>query len=556
MEIKAEHLYKSYNKLTILNDVSFVLEKGQKAGLVGSNGIGKSTLLKILAGKIKSDAGTITTRKGLSVYYVPQDISLVTSETISDYLYRVSGMRSLKAQITTSPKALAEYKQRQGYSFDHRMVLILTGFGFNQSYVKHSIMTLSSGQKNKVFLIGVLLSDPDLLLLDEPTNNLDIPALIWLEDFLKKSRSAAIVVSHDRLFLDHVVNKIFAIDWQTRTFRIMDGKYSDYLAQVEGERERHNKVYEQQKEEIKRLTKVVRDKKIEAMKGSHFRGKDNDKFLRGFKRDRAAKSGNTAKSIEKRLEQIERVEKPVERNAFRIYIRPPKTGGSRNIILDKVIAGYADNGFRISSISMTISYGNRIVILGLNGAGKSTLLKTISGKLKPLRGEVKISRGLVMGNLMQEHDNLPSQESLKNFLVRRGGMTTHEAYALFVKFGFQANEIDKKIEDLSPGARSRLLFALFSALSVNVLVLDEPTNHLDLGALNALEEAITYYQGTILLVSHDRYFLQSFKPTDVYVLSDGELIRQKDIESYLQAVTLKAHRLIKMMSQAKDLNSA
>jgi len=254
----------------------------------------------------------------------------------------------------------------------------------------------------------------------------------------------------------------------------MDGKYSDYLAQVEGERERHNKVYEQQKEEIKRLTKVVRDKKIEAMKGSHFRGKDNDKFLRGFKRDRAAKSGNTAKSIEKRLEQIERVEKPVERNAFRIYIRPPKTGGSRNIILDKVIAGYADNGFRISSISMTISYGNRIVILGLNGAGKSTLLKTISGKLKPLRGEVKISRGLVMGNLMQEHDNLPSQESLKNFLVRRGGMTTHEAYALFVKFGFQANEIDKKIEDLSPGARSRLLFALFSALSVNVLVLDEP----------------------------------------------------------------------------------
>ncbi len=318
------------------------------------------------------------------------------------------------------------------------------------------------------------MSDPDLLLLDEPTNNLDIPALIWLEDFLKKSRSAAIVVSHDRLFLDHVVNKIFAIDWQTRTFRIMDGKYSDYLAQVEGERERHNKVYEQQKEEIKRLTKVVRDKKIEAMKGSHFRGKDNDKFLRGFKRDRAAKSGNTAKSIEKRLEQIERVEKPVERNAFRIYIRPPKTGGSRNIILDKVIAGYADNGFRISSISMTISYGNRIVILGLNGAGKSTLLKTISGKLKPLRGEVKISRGLVMGNLMQEHDNLPSQESLKNFLVRRGGMTTHEAYALFVKFGFQANEIDKKIEDLSPGARSRLLFALFSALSVNVLVLDEP----------------------------------------------------------------------------------
>ena len=324
MEIKASHICKSYDKITVLQDISFSLEKGQKVGLVGDNGIGKSTLLKILAGIIKPDSGSVVFRKGLKIYYVPQDTSLVTDETIEDYLYRITGIKTLEVQLATSSKARAEYKRRNGYSFNYRMMLMLAGFGLSKTKVKEAITTLSSGQKSKVFMTGVLLSAPDLLLLDEPTNNLDIPALIWLENFIKQSDTTMIIVSHDRLFLDNVVGKIFAIDWKTRTLRITNGKYSNYLAQVDKERKWQHKLYDKQQENIRRLTKIARAKRIKAEKGSRFCGSDNDKFLRGFKRDRAAKSSNMAATIEKRIEQMELVERPIERGAFRIYIHPLK----------------------------------------------------------------------------------------------------------------------------------------------------------------------------------------------------------------------------------------
>ena len=547
MEIKADHIHKAYGAITILEDISFSLEKGQKVGLVGNNGTGKSTLLKILAGIIEPDGGAVTHRKGLAIGYMPQDSSLITDETVRDYLRHVSGIETLEVQLETSAEALAEYERRNGYAFNHRMELTLAGFGLNEVSGDRPINTLSSGQKGKVFMAGILLRDADLLLLDEPTNNLDLPALIWLEDFLMRLDSMCIIVSHDRFFLDRIVRKIFEIDRHNRTLMITHGRYSDYLVRKEKEIEGRRIAYEEQQEEIKRLTEAARIKKEEAMKGSHFVGHDRDKFLRGFKRDRAAKSGKTARAIEKRVEHMETIEKPIERDVFRIHIRPSKPQGTKDIDLRKTIAGYINGSFRIGPISINIPYGSRVVILGLNGSGKSTLLKMISCEIKPLAGEVKIGSALVVGNLMQEHDNLPREETLKNFLTKRGSMTVQESYNLAVKFGFSAAEIDKKIGNLSPGERSRLLFALFSALSVNVLLLDEPTNHLDIEALNALEEAVTHYRGTIILVSHDRYFLQRFGPTDVYVLSDGKLVRQQSFEVYLANAEREAKRLISML---------
>jgi len=547
MELKAEHIHKMYGAITVLEDVSFSLEKGQKAGLIGNNGTGKTTLLKILARIVEPDGGTVTVQKGSVVRYMPQDTSLATDETIRDYLRRISGIDFLEKCLEHSPEALAEYERRNGYAFDHRVDMTLAGFGLREVSSDRRIKSLSSGQKSKVFMAGVLLSDPDVLLLDEPTNNLDLPALIWLENFLVRLEATCIIVSHDRLFLDRVVRKILEINWHTRTLTVTSGRYSDYLVRKEKERTQQGTKYEAQQEEIKRLTEAARAKKAEAMRGSRFRGTDNDKFLRGFKRDRASKSGKVAKAIEKRVEQMEIVEKPIERDVFRIHIRPTKQDGSREIVLKDVVAGYADDGFRTGSISVAIPYGSRIVILGLNGSGKSTLLKTISGELEPLGGEISIGSALVLGNLMQEHDNLSRGKSLKDFLTRRASITVQEAYALTVKFGFEAAEIDKEIAALSPGGRARLLFALFSALSTNVLILDEPTNHLDLEALDALEEAVSHYEGTIVLVSHDRHFLEKFRATDTYVLSSGKLVRQQSFEAYATNAEREAKRLIGML---------
>ena len=544
MEIKADKIHKAYGTITVLDDISFSLEREQKIGLIGYNGTGKTTLLKVLAGLVEPDAGEVTVRKGAVVGYMPQDTSLVSDETIRDYVRRVLGMTTLEEQMEKSPEAMTEYERKDGYTFYHRLDVTLAGFGLADVSSDRPINSLSSGQKSKVFMAGVLLSDPDVLLLDEPTNNLDLPALIWLEDFLQRSDAACIIVSHDRLFLDRIVRKIFEIDWHTRTLNITSGRYSDYLVRKEKELTRQWQEHEAQQEEIKRLEEQARKKKQEALSGSRYMGTDNDKFLRGFKRDRAGKSGKQAKAIEKRIEQMEIVEKPVERDVFRIHLRPTKPKGTRDITLTDVVAGYADDGFKVGPVTLSISYGSRTVILGLNGTGKTTLLRTLSGELPALRGKVSRGNTLVVGNLTQEHDNLPREESIKDFLTRRAGISVQDVYALAVKFGFKAAEIDKEIAALSPGGRARLLFALFSALSANVLILDEPTNHLDLEALEALEEAVAHYEGTIVLVSHDRYFLEKFRPTDTYVLSEGELSRQESLEIYVTNAERQAKRLM------------
>ena len=544
MELEVKHIHKTYGAMTVLEDVSFSLAKGQKVGLVGDNGSGKTTILKILAGIVEPDGGTLSFRKGISVGYMPQDTSLTTNETVRDYLCRVSGLNVFEKRSEYSAKTLAESERGNGRDFERRVNVALAGFGLSKVSSDRRISSLSSGQKSKIFMIGVLLSDPDILLLDEPTNNLDLPVLIWLENFLARSRAACIVVSHDRFFLDKVVQKIFEIDRQTRMLTITNGKYSDYLVRKKKEVERQRLEYKNQQEEIKRLTEAARAEKMEAIQGARFLGTDNDKKLRGFKRERASRSGRAAKAIEKRVEQMEIVEKPIERDVFRIDLRPTKPGGSREIVFENVVAGYIDSGFRLGPISIAISYGSRVVILGPNGSGKTTFLKVINGELDPFDGKVVVGNALIVGNLMQEHDNLPRQESLKSFLTKRAGITFQDAHALTARFGFKATEIDKKIIALSPGERARLLFALFSALSVNTLLLDEPTNHLDLEALDALEEAVARYQGTIVLVSHDRYFVEKFRATDTYVFSEGKFARQQSFEAYAAKAEREAKRLI------------
>lgn len=557
--IKAQKLQKSYGSLVVLSDVSFSLGRGQKVALVGHNGTGKTTLLKIVAGIENQDAGKIEITGDTCIGYLPQDTSLSGNESIVDYLRQVSGIdalekeiESLSAELSDSQKARhygdvhSKYEHLGGYSFTHRAKVMLSGFGLEDVGLDRPLSSLSSGQKSKVALAGILLKGVDLLLLDEPTNNLDLPALIWLEDFLKKSEASCIIVSHDRRFLDKVVRKIFELDWHTRTVTVTGGTYSDYLEMMAKRIAGQKEEYRLQQEEIGRLNEQAREKKADATRGSHWSPRDNDKFLKGFKRERAGKSSKVAKAIERRVEQMDKVEKPVERKHFEIPLKAEVDSGTLDVRLTDVVIGYP-GVFSIGPLSFEARYGDRIGIMGLNGTGKSTLLKTITDQMSPLSGKVEIGSGVRIGNMMQEHETLPRERTLLEFLVERARLSHQDSFSKLSKFGFDERQARLPINTLSPGGRARLLLAMFSAQSVNMLVLDEPTNHLDLEALEALEETVKTYRGTILLVSHDRYFLEKTLLDITYVLSDGVLTRIPDYKTYIKIAEERARKLLKLL---------
>jgi ATPase subunit of ABC transporter with duplicated ATPase domains len=557
--LKATKINKSYGSLPILSDVSFSIDRGNKIALVGHNGTGKTTLLKILAGIVEPDSGNIERGRATCIGYLPQDTSLVSGDSIIGYLKADTGISAIEREMEQLSSELSDpkkkerygelqelYEKMQGYSFEHRVEIMLSGFGLSDIPKERSLSELSSGQKSKVALVGILLKGVDLLLLDEPTNNLDLPALIWLEDFLKKSKAACIIVSHDRRFLDNVAKKVFEIDWQTKALSIVSGRYSDYLEMVGKKLERAKEAFRLQQEEIGRLSDRARHLRIESARGAAWKGTDNDKFLRGFKRDRAGGSSKTAKNIEKRIDMMEKVERPIEREPFSIKLSASESPRSRDIDVVDLVFGYA-SGFQAGPVSFSLPFGKRVGILGLNGSGKSTLLKTLSGTLEPLKGSVVLGSGVHLGNMMQEHESLPRESTLLSLLVGKAGLEESMAYNTLVKFGFSEKQAHATVGDLSPGGRARLLLALFATLQVNVLVLDEPTNHLDLEALGALEEALSTYVGTVILVTHDRYFLEKTKVDDVYVLKDGRLDRVADYTAYLADAEAKAKQLLRLL---------
>ena len=524
--LKVTNLQKNFGPLSVLSGVSFSLEKGQKVALIGHNGTGKTTLLKILAGLEDSDGGDVEILKDAHVGYLPQDTSLQGDETIIDYLRRGC------SAIT--------------FDFDHRAEVMLSGFGMDNIHFAHKLSELSSGQKSKVALAGILLKGVDLLLLDEPTNNLDLPSLVWLESFLSKTDAACIVVSHDRRFLDRTVKKILELDWNTHEVLMVNGTYSQFM-EMQAKKIAHQKEeYRLQKEEIARLETSARDKRADAAKGAKYVGSDNDKFLKGFKRDRAGGSSRVAKTIDKRIEKMDKVERPIERDPLEIVINSETKSGTLDIRLRDVVAGYS-NGFKIGPVSFEARFGNRIGIMGLNGVGKSTLLKTITGNLAPLSGTIEIGSGIKFGNMMQEHETLPRTETPLQFLQEKVNLSIQSAYAKLVKFGLDEKQAKVQINTLSPGERARLLLAYFSAQAINTLVLDEPTNHLDFEALEALEETLKIYKGTVLLVSHDRYFLEKASLDTVYVLSEKTLTKIPDYQEYERNAEEKARKLIKLL---------
>jgi len=550
---------KSYGLRQVLTDVSFSLEKGQKRALVGNNGVGKSTLLKIIAKIEDPDGGDVRYAKNTRVGYLPQDMRVVTDTSILAYLRSVVGIDLLERQIVqesilerskqtpSGQEALkTKYATIGGYRFEHLVEHMLAGFGLEGISVYEPMSKLSSGQKSKVIISGILLKGVDLLLLDEPTNNLDLPAVIWLETYLRDNEAAAIIISHDRCFLDNTVGGVMEINPDSHELIFSSGSYSDYLQRKLEQIERQKLDYVLQQEEIERLSKRAVHLRQYSQKGSSWSGTDNDKMLRSFKQNRAGRSAHTAKSIENRIARMDKIEKPLEHSPLHIPLSTVGKSERSFIKATDLVVGY-ENGFKSGLLSFEVLYGDRVGIMGLNGTGKSTLLKTIAGTLQPLQGKVEIQGDLRIGFLRQEHENLVESETLFETISSKTNLTTNEVYSLLVKFGFSEHQVRKPIQDLSPGEKSRLLFALFSALSVNCLLLDEPTNHLDLEGLAALEELLGTYQGTVFLVSHDRHFLESVNLSWLYILDNGVLNRVTNIATYIEEAEKKAQSLLKTL---------
>ena len=555
--IDVEQVSKRYRNQRVLSNVTLRLGSRQKGALVGSNGVGKSTLLRLIAGVERPNAGSVNMPSHALVGYLPQEVDPQGQESIEAYLRRITGidqvhqrMDELAADLGSGGRMDA-YAETQtqfeclgGYDFERRVQIVLAGFGLRDVDAGRSLESLSGGQRSKVALGGILLKGVDVLLLDEPTNNLDLPALLWLENFLIQSAATILLVSHDRRLIDRVASKVFEIDWHTREATTYGGGYSDFLALKTQELRRQKELFRRQQEEIGRLTDSVRQNKEWAAIGAVQHVADNDKMGRDFSRERSAGLAKRSKSIEKRLEQMELVDKPEERPPLDLQLELVETAvEQRRIRLDGVRIGYP-NGFSLGPIDLAIEAGTRVGILGANGSGKSTLLQVLTRRLGPLAGTVSIGAGLVFGNLMQAHENLPRDAAPLWFLQTQTDLRESEARELLRSFQLHPFDMQKPIRQVSPGVRTRLLLAYFSAIRANVLVLDEPTNHLDLEAIQALEEALATYSGMALIVSHDRQFLGQVALSHCFLLQDGRFEHIPSFASYVAEVDVRAKKLL------------
>lgn len=517
------NLEKKYNYRSILKDVSFSIEKGQRAALVGPNGIGKTTLLRILASLEEKGKGNIEFHPNTRVGYLAQETIAKSEDTIKKYIDR---------------EALYDVPR-------YKIETMLHGFQMPDVSVEDKVNELSGGQKRKIAIIGLLLSQVDIYLLDEPTNNLDIASIIWLETYINQKKMTAIIISHDREFLDNTTDRIFALSPTDRTLTMTRGKYSDYLIQEEKKEKREQLEYTLQQVEMERLLKRAAQKKEAAAKGAKWEPDDNDKMLRGFKQNRARKSARTAQVLEHRVDRMEKLSKPLEKTPLVIPLESEKERGVADIMVNKV--SYTYDGFMLKDVLLDIPYGTRLVVLGDNGSGKSTLLRLVSGYLKPTKGTIDSGSGVRIGNLMQEHENLPKRMTPLSFVKKHSPLNDHQIYNLLQKFGLSEVHIKERTALLSSGQRARLLLALFAAQSVNVLVLDEPTNHLDIEGVKALENLLSSYEGTVILVTHDRKLLEHAKIERTYLMEDGVLNKIKDSKQYLENSEKQAEKLVRMI---------
>lgn len=554
--LRVSDVSKSFGADIALRNVSFTLPQGERAGIVGPNGSGKSTLLRIIAGDLQPDSGSVRLPSTHRVAYLPQYPANELQLSLRVALLRGAGRlgelhgqlaaleRSIEAATRDSlDRLLAEYatareefERLDGYSLEARLREVTHGLGLRTPDLEAPVGALSGGNKTKLSLARLLLSRASLLLLDEPTNFLDLPALLWLETFVSRDDLTYVIVSHDRRFLDRTVDTILELDTVQHTMRQWPGTYSDYAEARLREQQKQLAAYRDQQAEIARIEDDIRRTKeqartVEARTKSGL-GADQQRRL-------AKKVAHKAKARERRLERSlndHRIDKPTASWGLHLVDLAGTHVHDDRVVLDAddVRMTYGTVPV-LSGVDLHVRGGDRIALLGENGSGKSTLLRCIARKV-PYSGRISLGPSIRAGYLSQESDELPLESSVLDAFRSRTEMREDEARTYLHRFLFAGTDVIKAIATLSYGQRSKLALAILIRSHANFLLLDEPTSHMDMPALTAIERAIAEYEGPLLVVSHDRYFLERIGVTRVEVMQDGALHAVDSLDAYEREV--------------------
>ncbi len=544
--LTAHHITKHYGIQPILKDISFSISARERIGLIGPNGCGKTTLMRILAGLETADSGTIArTQVNLQVGYLAQGLEPSPGATIASLLQQnpdsaphqpAATQESLEAEIASLALALAQNPSDSALqlrydsaiaalsTFHLPLATLLTPLGLNTFPLETPVAHLSGGQKTRLMLARVLLNQPNLLLLDEPTNHLDIAMLEWLETWLQGFPGAALIVSHDRAFLDNTVTTILELDPASHSVRTYPGNYTDYIEQKLSEREKQLEAWQDQQDEIAQLQAAAAHIRglTKMKKGGKADG--GDKFAKGFFGNRATKNvAGRAKHIEARIEKLlneDKVEKPRPSWQMKLDFGAPAHQSRDVVLAEALYIGYATENPLLSNLNLTIRAGQRIAFSGPNGAGKTTLLRTLAGKLPPLGGTLKIGANVRMGYMTQEQEMLDPRLTALQTVQKVAPFNETEARHFLHFFLFSGDDPLRPAAHLSYGERARLQLALLVAQGCTFLILDEPINHLDIPSRARFEQALASFKGTILAVVHDRYFIERFAE-DLWLVENG-----------------------------------
>lgn len=495
----------------VFEKIDFSVNENEKIALVGRNGSGKTTLLKVLTGEVELESGQVIRNSRISIAYLKQNALMHSEKTVREEFEEVfSSLIAMEKELMKRAEELAvspddkkieeysrleeEFKDKGGYTYQSEMKTVLYGFGFGEDDIDRPLSSFSGGEKTKIAFAKLLLEKPDLLLLDEPTNHLDLSTIEWLEAYLSKYKKAMVLVSHDRVFLDRTVNTVYELEYGS--IRRYSGNYSSFVEQKKNDLLRQESAYKRQQKDIKRLEELI------------------EKFR--YKKNKAA----FAQSKIKYLERLERIEDPkkADTKAFRAHFECAVKGGKSVLSLDHFKVGYDRP---LCEVTLEIRRGERICVMGDNGTGKSTLLKSIIGDVKPLGGYMLLGHQIEIGYFYQNLANFRNDNTVLDELWSENpNMDMYQIRSVLGAFLFSADEVFKEVSVLSGGEKVRLSLAKLMLKKANFLILDEPTNHLDIISKEALENALQDYDGTILFVSHDRYFIKKIATSCLVIDQD------------------------------------
>ena len=542
-QIRIEKLGKSFGIREIFSNVSFTIRQGERLALVGPNGAGKSTLMKCILGIEEHDAGIIVKDSSITIGYLQQDVNLGDASLEEEIQTAWADVQHLESQLQALTTELENrdateqdlrrlsYLQERlewlgGYDYEKQSQRIAYGLGFSDEDLKKKASEFSGGQKTRINLAKALVRRPDFLFLDEPTNHLDMPMLEWLEGYLKSYKGGIVIISHDRYFLDQVATEVVELSHhKVHTYK---GNYSQFLKQREQQRLAYQRAYEKQQEHIRKTEEYI------------------DKYRAGIK-------SKMARGRQSQLDRLERLEAPDQDREFAFTFPKPEMSADRVLMVEDVSIGYDKEHPVATHITTTLRRGDVVGLIGANGAGKSTLVKTIMGELNTLDGTIITGNRVQTGYFSQEHEELHPTWSVLQEIMAPYDMSEESARSVLGAFQFRGDDVFKLVGDLSGGERARVALLQLFLEGRNFLILDEPTNHLDIPTRETVEQALQQFEGTLLIISHDRYLLDALAKR-IVVLDNGGIEEFHGNYSYYKEKLLE--RSVLAAQRAQQLESA